>query len=861
MFSLPALDLSDIDVPILQKKDGASLTKDDVAYLTRESKENVLSLKGKISDSKIQAVCKQIDSFDYSPEAFSKALNDLDERLGLNSDRENLDLAKGCGTHFIISPVDEILPDEIETVETRRTTDQSSRLEKALLGFTNTMQDGSKPPIIARFRDHTLEGECIDRISESTFFTPSEFESADHHFQGRFNEFGQFKGTIKVFGQKIEEVIIPWRGGQNKETLCGSFGINIGYVQGSQRDSKIAPDLWKHLSRKTSRIGGLYIYRDGIRVLPYGDSDVDFLRIELRRTKSAKEYYFSYRNMLGYIDITRSENSSLHEKAGREGFIENKAYKQFKMILENFFIEIASAYFVDKGELSDLFIQQRKRHQELYETLKKREKLKSTKKKKLKENLENFFYKNDVGEWGLRIKALNQNVNSLFKEFECSSEGEGFDDFVFEVQEFLKERVHAIRSDIKITIPGGMGFGKEISGMIDKYYIYKGEIDEKLNEIEMNVERELIELEDKHGDKVGLRRRFDDSLKAQEEFYNKQLSETYKKAEESIYELTKWAAEELKLNRILAKESINSVREEFSSTSFSSKSSAELYQLKHSLEKKIEDTSGAILNKIEKLALQLNTARDGTDENTVSSGELTAALESEYEHLKEQNESNMEMVQLGMALGVVHHEFNNNIISIRRGLREMGPWAAKNQKLKPIYDRIRLGFDHLDGYLRTFTPLARRLNRKRTVITGNAIREFVIDVFDEKIIKENIIFKFSDRFVAFHLVSFTSTLYPAFVNIIDNAIFWVSKSSGEKTILLDADDYGFIIKDTGPGIPTVDRDNVFEFGFSKRIGGQGMGLYVAKQTLENDGLALHLDEYLPECGAVFRIYSKTSAEI
>ena len=40
--------------------------------------------------------------------------------------------------------------------------------------------------------------------------------------------------------------------------------------------------------------------------------------------------------MICYIELTRENNSTLQEKAGREGFIENKAYKQFRSIIENF---------------------------------------------------------------------------------------------------------------------------------------------------------------------------------------------------------------------------------------------------------------------------------------------------------------------------------------------------------------------------------------------------------------------------------------------------------------------------------------------------------------------------------------------
>ncbi|MCP6104685.1 regulator, partial [Klebsiella pneumoniae] len=210
------------------------------------------------------------------------------------------------------------------------------------------------------------------RISESVFFTPDEFAIADHHFNGVFNEFGQFSGTIRIYGEE-KNVIIPWPEGSNKETLCGSFRLNLAYLQGLQRDTKIPPETWRELRDKTDRMGGLYVYRDGIRILPYGDSDVDFLRIEQRRSKSMSEYFFSYRRMFGAIELTKSNNAELREKAGREGFIENKAYKQFKAILENFFIQVAADYFNDKGDQSATFIETRARQQRENELIKKRE--------------------------------------------------------------------------------------------------------------------------------------------------------------------------------------------------------------------------------------------------------------------------------------------------------------------------------------------------------------------------------------------------------------------------------------------------------------------------------------------------------
>jgi len=855
LFSLPALDLDDIEIPMLEVEDGKNLTKKQVNDLLELSKKNIRSLKGKISKSKIDSICEQIDTLDYDPEFWKEALEKQDEDLNLGRNNLSID-GEGMGTHFIISPVDEILCEEIESVDSSYNTDQASRLDKALLGFTNTMYSDAKPPIIARFRDHTLEGECIDRISEAKFFTPKEFNYADHHFEGVFNEFGQFCGDVQIYGDKKKGHVVSWPDGKNKETICGPFKIKLAYVHGMQKHTKVPPELWRELRTKTGRIGGLYIYRDGVRVLPYGDSNFDFLHIEERRSKSAGEYFFSYRNMFGAIELTKLINASLHEKAGREGFIENRAYKQFKSILENFFIQIAIDFFNKKGELSDFFIEQKKAHEKAFELIRKRETLKSNKKKRLKEQLEKFFSDLDDDHWNTEILVIQGLLDNLFDNF--VEKNDSVDDFVFEVQQCLDTHVEKLQQRLEIDKPSGMGFGKEITDLLDRYKVEKNKIEVLIANLKESSGKRLVEFEDKYGDRTGLRRRFNDSLLTQQEFQKKQLNERYAKAQKSIDELQDWVKREINESRVSAKDNLDLVMHDFSSVSFTNKSTDELLEVKTSLEKRINETSLAVIEKIEQLTEQIKTAQEGTEENSISSNMLTEVLESEYEHLKEQNEQNMEMVQLGMALGVVHHEFNTNSRAIRSGLRDMQPWAKKNEKLQLIYDRIRTGFDHLDGYLKIFTPLTRRLSRKKVQITGKAVSEFIVDVFSERFEKEGVTLNFTDAFKLQHIDAFTSTIYPAFVNLIDNAAYWLSKSTGEKSITLDASDNGFIIKDSGPGVPNIDRDNVFEFGFSRKIGGRGMGLYVTRQTLENDGFDITLDDFQLGNGASFRIENKNN---
>lgn len=101
-----------------------------------------------------------------------------------------------------------------------------------------------------------------------------------------------------------------------------------------------------------------------------------------------------------------------------------------------------------------------------------------------------------------------------------------------------------------------------------------------------------------------------------------------------------------------------------------------------------------------------------------------------------------------------------------------------------LYTKIRTSFDHLDGYLKTFTPLTRRLSRSKTNITGTAILEFIRDVFDDRLEKEGIELFTTSKFVNQEIVTYTSTIYPVFINLIDNAIYWLGKTTGEKDLYL-----------------------------------------------------------------------------
>ncbi|MFA9263120.1 MAG: hypothetical protein ACEQSB_07330, partial [Undibacterium sp.] len=279
-----------------------------------------------------------------------------------------------------------------EDIDGGGASDRATSFEKVLLGFTNTMTPGHiQPPIVTRFRDHTADGIRHERIADDNFFTPEEFEAADHHIRGKFDELGQFSGSVQVYGKEPVPYLVRWPNPTGASTECGPFEINFAYVQGNFRESRLPRESYDQILAKLNKIGGIYVYRDGVRVLPYGDSDYDFLDIELRRNKGSAYYFFSYRRMFGVIEISRDENRSLVEKAGREGFQVNRAYRQFKSILEQFLVQTAADFFREGGINRAVFEEERDRIAKEHELLERRRKQVAGRRKELSNSLQRFF--------------------------------------------------------------------------------------------------------------------------------------------------------------------------------------------------------------------------------------------------------------------------------------------------------------------------------------------------------------------------------------------------------------------------------------------------------------------------------------
>lgn len=115
---------------------------------------------------------------------------------------------------------------------------------------------------------------------------------------------------------------------------CGSF--NFGFYVfdfSSQAPSKFQLDKEDKEILRDHRV---YLYRDGIRVYPYGEPDDDWLRIDAYRGTISAGHFLSNDQVVGYVNISQKKNSKLKDKTNREGLIEEgDATEDFVTLLQS----------------------------------------------------------------------------------------------------------------------------------------------------------------------------------------------------------------------------------------------------------------------------------------------------------------------------------------------------------------------------------------------------------------------------------------------------------------------------------------------------------------------------------------------
>ena len=853
MFEIPGINLEQVVVPIKVIPGGQLPNEKDFEELNSEVIENIVSLQKSnfLSEEDGLDLLTPLENLSLVGEKIDKYL------VGPSLKND------GTGTHFIICPTDEMLEISIDGDGSTKFRDKETPLRKTLFGFTNTMFPNSPKPVIkTSFRDHKTDEYFDDIIASNEFWTPQEFEIADHHISGEFDEYGQFKGTIKVYGKEFKDHIVNWKGNNGLKTQCGCFKIKLAYIPGNARESKLAAEDHSIMISKLNMISGLYLYKDNIRILPYGNNENDFLDLEVDRNKSNAFYFFSYRRMFGAIDISKKENPNLTEKAGREGLRENKAYRQFINILKNLFLQLAADFFRDTekwgtlaGPNAEYYTRLKEELNRQYKAKQEFEKKSRAKKEKFQKELDSLFEKLNNETYKQEIDLLNRNLEKELQYCVSIKDKDKSISTFLDIERNTRQNYNKLIDSYRIQKPRGVALSKPT---LQDYETYLHEL-ERVSDANFKTEIDHIdnllnEYQAKLEVEINRRKRLEIAIETTIDQYKK----TTRTEVSGVQEIAKKVSSDvISLSKDLVAEYDKKVREIQTQLAH-----IEPYQLDD--EKLVSERNRMetiLISEADEIRETINNIRNQLENiilsKEVSNIDMVEAYAEEVESLKDKLDSDLELSQLGLAVSAIQHEFAHTTKTIREQIRRLKAWADLNEGLDDIYKHFTTNFEHLDNYLTLFTPLSRRLYRKEVNIYGNDVFNFVKDVFYARMSEERhqITFECTQAFTKNIIVGFPSTFYPVYTNIVDNAIFWLRDQPLPRQIILDSDEDGSIyVSNNGPSIDIRDQQRIFELGFTRKPLGRGMGLYISKQVLNKIGYDLILDQPRLDKGVTFKIY-------
>ncbi|WP_274878635.1 sensor histidine kinase [Vibrio harveyi] len=215
---------------------------------------------------------------------------------------------------------------------------------------------------------------------------------------------------------------------------------------------------------------------------------------------------------------------------------------------------------------------------------------------------------------------------------------------------------------------------------------------------------------------------------------------------------------------------------------------------------------------------------------------------------------------LGLVVGQVIHDGRTylepinssakNIINNAKFLFEDSQKGKLIREFYPSYgEAIQTAADGLSSLFQSLDPISGRSKRKNTQFPINKVINDVTNLLGERLIINGveIINNVKDE-VAF---GFKGDMQAALLNIVDNAIYWLSTISIENPAIIfssysDSNLVYLDIRNNGPLISEDAKELIFDAGVSHKQDGHGLGLSIAREACRNSNGELRLSNIEPE---------------
>lgn len=732
-------------------------------------------------------------------------------------------------------------------------------------------------------------------VELSANFDDADYEIYDLKIEGAV-ENGKFRGKLsarnadkKVLDEcnaVLRKGITVTAGISNwEESDCGKYTIKLCHFENTNKNSGLTDTESEQIRARMVTAGGISVFRDNVRVLPYGEPENDFLELETRRSKGAGYYLFSHRNMFGRIDITTENNPGLEDKSSREGLLENQYFYYFIKTLQNLLVQIATDFVGDDKPDSFKLRQSYTKHNN-EELEKKQQAVQYEKEQKAQfrkeladaqQKLKEGYHKVPLLETYItsELLALEKNTDPTVRN--AYRELNELIGLINSKQYELMNRLEASRQDLYITISKKfeIRYDPEFLRELDDFnqqldvtaYRLRALCDSRCEELKAKVrigiqewivqfkkranidfESAKLNLQDAVGRLSHLTKEFSDE-------YIQDCNVTQRRLIEKAKELDKYVASvadyEKEMGQI-GQEAVGKINDALAGLSKRIKSLeyknvdiaiAEI----HEINSEIENCENNIYNLLDKLDKERKRKFDEVDETlsvlldrmNSEDKEIIDQLTISNYLLKEQVDIYADLANLGLSAEIVNHEFNQLFANVYNAINCMKLQSLSNDS-KYYLRQVEIGFRAISDRQNQLSPMYRSRNLRRQRIN---IRKMIDDIkmfFAAKLDNQNVTL-INDVDTGVELTLSLSKIYPILSNLIYNSLYWVADQK-EKIILFHyvEEETALYVEDSGSGISARNKERVFEPFFSLKKDGRGLGLSIARSVLVSQGYSIEV---------------------
>lgn len=157
------------------------------------------------------------------------------------------------------------------------------------------------------------------------------------------------KPSISKSKALMEEEIYFEPGSGDIDCSCGPLRFEVFAFM---RDKRLYRSLDIDRDKFNSLLDaycGVKIYRDGFRILPFGDAEDDWLELNASRT-SSPEHRLGTGNTVGIVHITRDDNPGLQDVLSRENMYDTDEFKALKKFVNYAFLKYSKMQLIARKE-------------------------------------------------------------------------------------------------------------------------------------------------------------------------------------------------------------------------------------------------------------------------------------------------------------------------------------------------------------------------------------------------------------------------------------------------------------------------------------------------------------------------------